>query len=553
MILKQNFIPYIYTFFFLFLFDGIFAQQLQLKITSKNEKEKAVLEKIIFTKIHPDDFSLKNEVNAISKNLQWIGYFSNQIDSIIKKDSIYTSYFSLGKKIEKTTITIPSDIRELTSSDEITLKTEELSNFLTSISNELDEAGKSFSEVRLKNIRINNDELFAEVFVNPSKKRTIDKIIVKGYEEFSKSHLKHFLDLKTGSTFNQQKLKNASSAIQSLSFVSEIKLPEVLFSKDSTIIYVYLKKNKVNNFDGLLNFASNESDGGLLFNGHVDFQLNNILHTGEQFKLLWKANGQERQDFQISTKAPYVFNSAFSPELSFNIYRQDSSFLNTKFYSGLRYTINPKASVAFNYNSETSKNTLQEEINNSVIDFDNSFFGLQFEYRVSANTNFFDDRFYLSINPSFGSRTSNSQKENQFKIDFEASYLYQLNYRSTIFIRNKTKYLNSSSFLENEVYRIGGANSIRGFNEQSIFTPQFSYFNLEYRYLTSQTSYLYSITDFGRTKINSTNENLFGLGLGYLFSINNTQLNLGYIIGKTQSQPFDFNNSKLLFKIKSYF
>lgn len=549
MFLKSKFIPYIYVIFFLFFSEGIFAQKIKLKITSIKKEENVVLAKIDFVKNHSDVISIQKETDAVSKKLQWLGYFSNQLDSLVQKDSVYTSYFSLGKKIKKATIVIPSNVKQFTSSSEVHLKIEELSGFLTSISNKLDGAGRSFSEVRLKNIRIDKDELFADVFVSPSKKRTIDKVIVKGYEDFSKSHLKHFLDLKVGSTFNQQKLKNVSSAIQSLNFVSEIKPPEVLFSKDSTIIYVYLKKNKVNNFDGLLNFASKESRGGLLFNGHIDLQLNNILHTGEQFELLWKANGEERQDFKISTRVPYIFNTAFSPELSFNIYKQDSTFLNTKFYGGLRYTINPKTSAAFTYNSETSKNTLQEEINNSIVDFDNSFFGLQFEYRVSANNTFFDDKFYLSVNPSFGFRTSDAQKENQFKIAIEASYLYQLNYRSAVFIRNKTGYLNSDTFLENEMYRIGGANSIRGFNEQRIFTPQFSYFNIEYRYAVSQTSYLYSITDIGKIK----NDKLLGLGLGYFFKIKNTRVDLNYALGKTSLSSFDFNKSVLQVKLVSEF
>lgn len=553
MILTRKFIPYIYSLFFLAFSGEIFAQQLTLKITSDNKKEKSVLAKIDFTKIHSDEISIRKEVNAITEKLQWVGYFSNQTDSIVKKDSIYTSYFSLGKKIEKATITIPSGIREFTPYDNITLKIEELSDFLTSISNKLDEAGKSFSKVKLKNIQINSNKLFADVIINPSKKRTIDKIIVKGYEEFSKSHINHFLGLKIGSTFNQQKLKNASSAIQSLIFVSEIKPPEILFSKDSTIIYMYLKKNKVNNFDGLLNFASNENGDGLLFNGHIDLQLNNVLHTGEQFELLWKTNGKERQDFKISTKAPYIFNSILSPELSFNIYRQDSTFLNTKFYGGLRYTISPKTSIAFTYNSETSENTLKNKINNSIVSFNNSFFGLQFEYRTSANNNFFDNKFYLNLNYSFGIRNSNTLKENQFKIDFEASYLHQLNYRNAIFVRNKTGYLNSGTFLENEIYRIGGANSIRGFNEQSIFTTQFTYFNVEYRYLTSQTSYLYSITDIGHIETKSSDDKLLGIGIGYLFKINNTVTNIGLTINKSQNTNFKLQNSKFLFLLKSYF
>ncbi len=209
---------------------------------------------------------------------------------------------------------------------------------------------------------------------------------------------------------------------------------------------------------------------------------------------------------------------------------------------------------ALTYGSENSENTLQNNTSATVQDFDNSFLGARLTYQVTNNDTFNNNKFYLNINPSFGNRNSNNKKNNQFKIDFEASYLWKVNYRNSIFIRNKTGYLNSDDFIKNELYRIGGANSIRGFNEQSLFTSQFSYFNLEYRYLTSQNSYLYSITDFGKIKtLNTVSENLYGLGFGYLFRVNNSQINLGYVLGKSSSSSFDVNNSKLLIQFVSFF
>ena len=210
--------------------------------------------------------------------------------------------------------------------------------------------------------------------------------------------------------------------------------------------------------------------------------------------------------------------------------------------------------IATTLDSETSKNTLQNSNNQSVQDFDNTFFGLLFNYRVTNNDVFSNDKFNLTINPSFGKRESENLNNNQFKIDIEASYLWEFNSRNSIFIRNKTGYLNSDSFIDNELYRIGGANSIRGFNEQSIFTSQFSFLNIEYRYLTSRNSYLYTISDLGRIKTqNLNNENIYGLGLGYLFSINNSQINLGYVIGKSSSSNFDFEQSKLIISLITFF
>jgi hemolysin activation/secretion protein len=384
-----------------------------------------------------------------------------------------------------------------------------------------------------------------------SKKRTINKVIIKGYETFPKSFIKHYFNIKKETVFNQQKITTISNASKNLQFITEIKPPEVLFTKDSTVLYIYVKKNQNNSFDGLVNFAS-EENGSVLFNGHIDLKLNNVLNTGENFELFWNSIGNERQEFKLSTEIPYLFNTVITPKISFSIYKQDSTFLNTKFNSKLFYNINPKTKLGFTYSSENSEN-LGESINNNIQTYSNYFLGFQFQYRRPKRDFFFNDTFYIEINPSIGKRKTENTAVNQFKIEATASYIWDLTPRSSIFIQNKTEHLNSDIFIDNEIFRIGGANSIRGFNEQSIFTNSYTLFNLEYRFLTSQKSYFYSITDFGDIKTSLKKETLLGIGLGYLFTTKNSQINLSTAIGKSSSQDFDFKNSKLIISWKSFF
>ncbi len=41
----------------------------------------------------------------------------------------------------------------------------------------------------------------------------------------------------------------------------------------------------------------------------------------------------------------------------------------------------------------------------------------------------------------------------------------------------------------NELFRIGGYNSLRGFNEQSLFTDFYAFGGVEYRYLVSNQAF----------------------------------------------------------------
>ncbi len=533
-----------------------FAQASSLKLTSINKTEAAVLNKINYQKKHIDTVLLDLEINRISEYLKNLGYFTNTIDSVKNTNQQYIVYFNLNSKIDSAIITTNKGseiylekfkIKENTFSIPI----EKLQATLSEISTNLELEGKSFSKVKLKNITIKSKTLFAHLIINPSKKRTLNKVIIKGYENFPKSYLKNYFNIKSSDIFNQQKISEISEASNNLDFIKEIKSPEILFTKDSTLLYMYLKKHQNNSFDGIIGFASKEN-GDLLFNGNLEIQLNNILNTGEKFGLFWNSIGEEKQELKLNTEIPYIFNSRFSPELTFSIYKQDSTFINSKFDSKIGYHINSKIKLSLTYNAEKSEN-LKEKLSNNIETYSNYFLGVQLKYSIPKNDYFLNNKFQLDINPSFGSRETTNKTTNQFKIEGSTSYLWELNSRNSIFIKNKTGYLNSDSYINNELFRIGGASSIRGFNEQSLFTNKYTFVNLEYRYLTSEKSYLYTITDLAKVNLNSKKQNLIGLGLGYLFNTSNSQINMSLSLGKAKQQETDLKSIKLTINWKNYF
>ena len=554
--MKQIRTQHIFIFFILFSIKEGLAQNLILKLASKDQNELMILEKIDHLKEHKDTLSIHLEINKVSDYLKNLGYFTNTVSKIEKINSIYTAHFSLNSKIETALIKVNSDAKIYLKkfkiiNNTVSIPLNKLQPSLYDISKQLDKEGKSFSKVQLKNINIKGDTLLANLNIYKTKKRVINKVVVKGYKNFPKSYLKNYFNIGDSTTFNQSRIEEIAQASRSIDFISVIKPPEILFTKDSTLVYLYFHKKESHSFDGIASFTTKE-DGKVLFNGNMDLKLNNLFNKGELFELFWNRIEEERQELKLTSKTPYLFNSKFSPEISFSIYQQDSTFINTSFYSKISYHIHPKTQLAISYNSESSENLTQNNVEN-INPFNNSFFGLQFRYNIPKNDFFFNERFFLEINPSYGKRKMGQQSVNQFKIEATASYLWDLNYRNSIFIKNKTFHLNSSSFLYNELYRIGGANSIRGFNEQSIFSSSYSYFNFEYRFVTSEKSYLYTLTDIARVKTTIGNENLLGIGLGYLFTTKNAQINISSALGKNSSKRFDFGQTKLNINWTSFF
>jgi len=258
--------------------------------------------------------------------------------------------------------------------------------------------------------------------------------------------------------------------------------------------------------------------------------------------------------FDISFSLPYVFNSKFSPNARLNIYKQDSSFVNTSVKLALAYQIDNRNSLGLTLQSESSANLLSNNIN-TINDYKNLFYGLNYHYQVPHSHLLFPVKFNFYSELLTGRRKSESIKTQQTKFVIKTHFLWSMNLKNHIFIQNQSAYLKSEELFSNELFRIGGTNSIRGFDEESLLASSYSIFNLEYRFTPNITSYLYSITDFGylNSQITNLNSKIFSLGLGYAFTSKLGFVNLGYALGGFSDAPLTFDNSRFHLKIVAIF
>lgn len=536
--------------------SSVCSQDFSLEINSNKITENIFLSKIKYKKKHIDSIALHVELNRVQKHLKMNGYFLSRIDSILQEGEKYIAYLNLDKKVDSVFLKYNGINKQILQKynfkkNYIKIPINQLEEILNEITTFQELKGNAFSKIKLKKLRISNNILYAEINLTPFKKRTIDKIIFKGYENFPKSFIKNYLNVNSKTTFNKKKLIEISKFSKGLDFVSETKSPETLFTKDSTFIYVYLKKIKGSSFDGLVNFTSQEN-GKLQFKGYLDLKLKNTLNKGEQLNLLWNNFGNEKQEFSISVQTPYIFNSKLTPEFTFSIYKQDSTFLNTNLNTNLKYQIKDNMNLFATFSSEDSQNNT-EAISNNISTYKNYFIGFGYEYKITKNDVFKNDTFFLNINPSFGKRKTINNASQQIKISTTLTYLLALNRKNHIYFRNKTGLLNSTNYFENELFRIGGNKSIRGFNEQSIFVKNYLLQNIEFRYQTSKSSYLYTITDLALITTTVSKEKLYSFGLGYLFNTNNSQVNISTAVGTNTKNTIDFKNTQFFVNWVNFF
>ena len=529
---------------------------LHLSIKGTDTIESAKIDSIVFKKKFENFSELRNEIETTQKKLLASGYLDVKIlETVRTSDSTVVSYFKLNQKYRKLRIfydkkIIPQEIlKQLSPTVTSTYfsisfeKTEKALQFLT---NYLVNQGNTFSNLSLTEIQKNKNEVSAKLSSSKSKTRSIDGIIVKGYTKFPNSYIKHNARIRKGIVFSKEDIIKKSTTIDNLGFAKNTKAPEVLFEKDSTKVYLYLEKKSANTFDGFLGFSSDNESGNLELNGFLNLNLINNLNFGERLNIIYKSDGNEQQRFQINIALPYILKTPIGVEAGLDIFKRDSTFLITEQNINLNYLINNKNNVFVGYKNISSDNLL--DIPQPTLNIDNyssSFFGAGFNHTKRQNNNLFPITNTYNIEAEFGSRKTDTEKVDQIRGIINLSYIFKLNQRNSIFLENTASAIFSDNLLVNELYRFGGINSIRGFEENSLNASLYNVLNSEYRYILSSNLYLHSILDYSyfEDDTNNISDNLtsFGFGLGL-----NTQTGLFRIIfanGKNSNQNFRFSNT----------
>lgn len=551
-----------------FFSSEILCQNFYLEIKGSNEIETQTIDSLDYLNKHADFLSITSEIEFIRKTLFKIGYIENSASQILKiNDSLFSTSINLKTKFESIHIYYNRDTFDISTIKKISNNIKEnyfelpfskIENALNTINAETIKNGLPFSQLYLSEISI-KDKLHLKanlIIKNQKEKRTIDNIIIKGYEKFPLSYLKHFLKIKKTQRFDLNTIKLKAEQLSNLRFANQIKPPEVLFSKDSTSLYLYLKKSQSNNFDGFLGFGTNEDTNNLEFDGYLNLNLTNNLNYGESFRLLYKSDENEQKTFNINATLPYLFKTPIGVDLQLQIFKRDSSFTTVNQSAKLHYQINPKHKVYVGLTNLESNNLLTLNTTPNIVDYKTSYFNLAYEYiKPQIENQLFpiNSKFYIETN--FGNRKQTNSNEKQTQLFLDTYKIFNLNDKNSFYLRGNASILSSNDYLENELARFGGINSIRGFEENSLYASLYGLINTEYRYQLNQSIYLHSITDVAylENKLSTTKEKLFGYGFGFGILTKAGLFKFNYANGKLQNQKFELSNSKIHISLTTVF
>lgn len=538
------------------------SQTFQLKIVGKTTVETKTIDSIGYTSKHQNTKLLFEEINSTRKKLSDIGYIENKIlEKKKENDSAYTAIISLENKIKNIHIYIGAkkDLNTFnlfqTNQDSILLPYSQAESFLKQTTQNLEQNGYAFAKVKLINIQKKQQNIYAGLAIDTGNKRTLNAIEIKypNHQKnlFPKGAEKQINKKYKNTIFSQKTIEQLHNDFEKFGFINQIKYPEILFTKDTTKVFVYLEKRKANVFDGYLGFNNTENKK-IQFNGYLDLTLVNAIRNGEELSIYWKNDGNNQKTFNANLTIPYLFKSPIGVQGQINIFKQDSIFQNTKTALHLGYSIDYNRRFYFGYES-TESSDIQNTNNQNLSDFKNSFFNAIIDFKRNFSKNSFfpiKSYFYLTLGTGHRSTIANPSLKQNF-VNFSIMNDFYINEKNIINIRSQNYFLKSKNYLTSELFRFGGINSVRGFTENSLQTNLMTALLTEYRYIISRNLYFNSILDYCYyedptiTATINKNEKLLGIGLGLGLQTSNGLLKFAITNGKTKNEEIKFYNTNI--------
>ena len=555
-------------FFKILCVFGVFnlgtAQELQLKLIGNDSIETNLINSIGYPKTFDNFEELQSEVTLFKDLLFQRGYIEAQILEILKTPPQIIIKLSLGSKYESIQLHASKPVFELLELDAVkngdgspyyTVEIRALEPLLNSLTEFLTAKSYPFASVSLKRIiPVDSSRLRADLVVDTKQARQLQSVEIKGYEKFPRSYIRHYLGIKTNTPFDLKAIQSKTEALDQLQFSKQIRPAEVLFTQDTTRVYLYLENIKSNRFDGFLGFGSDQRSGDLELNGYLNLNLINNLNFGEAFRLNYRSDENDLKTFEAQLTLPYLFKTPIGSELELNIFKKDSTFTTAEQAANVYYQINPKQKVFLGIRSIQSSALLQDTTPN-VDDYKTNAYELKYTYEKRTPQNLlFPLSSALELRLSRSKRKTTNAITNQTLYKLDAAKIINLNRKNSIYIKLQLQGIDSDTYLQNELIRFGGINSIRGFEENSITASRLGVLSSEYRYQLSSNLYVHSIIDAGYFETPAQpDQKLYGFGFGFGLLTDAGLLRFNLANGQVEDQNFRFSDSKIHLSLRTTF
>lgn len=429
--------------------------------------------------------------------------------------------------------------------------------------------GYPFIAVNLDSVTVSENTVGARIKVEKGPWIAFDTLQITGNSRTQRIYLARKLKLLPGESFSQKKLDLALAVLGNIPYIRLDGSPELSFQNEEATVYLPVNDRKMNRLDGIIGLLPNEVEANKwLVTGQFDVQLYNVSGKGRDYLLNWQRLSQYSQNLRIEAKEPFVLGSQLDLGLAFSFLKEDTTFLNREFDVKIGLKLAPKTYLSF-FGKREAGDLLDvsryEEASElpDIADFRYNNYGATIDFNdvddILMPKSGWRGSFMAGVgnkrlleNTGLPPDLYEDAKKNTIQYYLQGTverYIPWQGKLSTKLAMNGGEMYNSNLFL-NDLFRLGGLQSIRGFNENHFFASRYLYFTVEPRYYISDESYFLLFSDLGMLENRVTNRPVewpLAFGGGLSLETNGGIFTFVYALGEASNQPIGFSYSRIHF------
>lgn len=534
-------------------------------------------------KLKPNDSaSLAANQTQIIRQLQNNGYAEASVDSIHLSTKPATVFVFTGKDyqwVSLSTKSIPEvALRKIGYNEKFyenkPLNIRQLQRLENRLLQYYENHGYPFAQVFLDSLEIGT-KLSAHLKVKQNGLVIIDSVTIHSEATLPESYLHNYIGIKPGDLYNEKLIREVPTRLKEIPFVKQTRPPATAFTDEETILNLFVEKQKASSFNGIVGFLPDEATGDILITGDVKLVLQNGLNAGELIRLNWRRLETNTQDLQVQAHYPFIGATPLGGEANVKLYRKDTTFAEQNIRLGLQYALSRGNFFRVFWEGYSSNLISTQQYEGSLslpanADMRKRLYGVgltafKLNYKFNPRSGYtFDINFssgnkQILQNPNLDATLYDSVEvsTNQFFLAGNGQFFIPLFKQSTIMVGGQGGWLINDQLFANELFRIGGLQTLRGFDEESILASAYGILTAEYRILLEENSYFFVFADGAFWEADLPNsydrDTPIGFGTGISFETKAGIFTLNYALGRQRNNPIDLRTNKIHFGFVSLF
>lgn len=507
--------------------------------------------------------------NYVKNNFVAEGYLMFKLDSIkVQKDTFYV-YSDFGQKYESITLFYTQKDSLLKNSWKYVYKFNQNSfqknafkNLITDLLAYYADNGFPFVNLSFTNINFDKNTIAAQINIQPNDRILFDTLVFDTPTRTNARFLAQYLDITEGKEFSQKRFLEISEKITKSNMYTLVQTPYVVFKYNKAYVHLSIKEKKSGELNAMLGLSQEvKLPNKNILIGEFSYKNRNFLGKGWYCNLGWKRYQTLSQNMFITGELPYVFNSKIGVGASFKLLKQDTTFININ--RGIQVSILNIQNTKYGFTFEQLNSNVNKS--SSILNYNttsSSLYGLYAEFNNLSKIPFTVQKgFKIYINAKYGNKKINNS-DTLPKTSDQIMWSAYLEKRTHV--TNKIEFRTSTSFnglknakniiLNNEMYRIGGGETVRGFAENQFFTSMYFLHKIESVFVLNSESAVSIFSDISNMntsqKSNSYNT-VYGFGLGISVKTALGILQVNYALGKSKEISPSLSNSKIHIMLQS--